>query len=200
MNKLELKGSKVAEIIEVAGRLFSKKGYKATSLKEIADLVGLHKTSLFHYFKSKEEILIRVMDLPMKEHLNYLNDIINKTHLSSEEKFRLALREQVLILCRYTDHINVWLTEIRSLSPHNQGIYNRKRKEYELQFEKIIKEIQKDPKTDLFKGLDSKIATLAILGMSNWVLKWYHYDGPLRPEEIFENFYNMIIRGNAPTK
>ena len=66
MNDSEPRKVKVEEIIQVASHLFSTKGYEATSLKEIADEVGLHKTSLFHYFKNKEEILmgIRPISVP----------------------------------------------------------------------------------------------------------------------------------------
>ncbi|MFH1125173.1 MAG: helix-turn-helix domain-containing protein [Pseudomonadota bacterium] len=59
------------KILSAASRLFSKKGYKTTSLQEIADQVGLHKTSLFHYFKGKDEILMRVMD----ESLSFSKDL-----------------------------------------------------------------------------------------------------------------------------
>lgn len=200
MRKQDLTGSKAEEIIQVASRLFSEKGYKATSLKEIADLVGLHKTSLFHYFKNKEEILMGVMDEPMKMRMNFLDDIMNDPNLSPWEKFRQAFKTQVFVTCEFRDHINVWLTEIRSLSPHNRGLYNRKRKEYELRFEKIIREIQEDHDTGLFEGIDPKIATLAVLGMSNWLLKWYSPDGPLTPDAIFDAFYRLITRGDGVDK
>jgi AcrR family transcriptional regulator len=196
----DVTATKAEEIIDVASQLFSEKGYKATSLKDIADLVGLHKTSLFHYFKNKEEILMGVMDKPMKMRMNFLDEIMNNAHLSGPEKFKQAFRSQVFMTCEFRDHINVWLTEIRSLSPHNQGIYNRKRKEYELRFEKIVREIQKDGQTDLFKDMDPKIATLAVLGMSNWLLKWYSPEGSFTPDAIFDAFYLLITRGGVPDR
>ena len=107
MNKSELTGTKQEEIINVASRLFSEKGYKATSLKEIADQVGLHKTSLFHYFKNKEEILMGVMDRPMKRRMNFLDDIMNDPDLSAQDKLKLSLKTQVQVTCEFRDHINV---------------------------------------------------------------------------------------------
>ena len=195
MRNQDVTATKAEEIIDVASQLFSEKGYKATSLKDIADLVGLHKTSLFHYFRNKEEILMGVMDKPMKMRMNFLDEIMNNSLLSGPEKFKQAFKSQVFMTCEFRDHINVWLTEIRSLSPHNQGIYNRKRKEYELRFEKIVREIQADGKTDLFKDIDPKIATLAVLGMSNWLLKWYSPDGSFTPDAIFDAFYHVITKG-----
>jgi len=192
LDKPDITLKKVDEIVDVAGRLFSQKGYDATSLKEIAEHVGLHKTSLFHYFKNKESVLMEVMDKSLKEHLHILDEIVNDSHLTGKEKFRLALEKQVLVTCKYKDHINVYLTEVRSLSPANQKKCIKRRKQYEAYFEKIIREGQAESKSDLFKGLDPTIVNLGILGMCNWIIKWYYEAGRLKPEEIFDIFYKLL--------
>ena len=184
--------SKREEIIQVASRLFGLKGYNATSLQDIAEEVGLHKTSLFHYFKNKEEILTEVMEISFKKYTEILDDALKSRDISSEEKFKLALEEQVAVICKYKHYINVSLNEIKSLSPENRGRYTRTRNEYGKHFEKIIKEVQADDKSNLFKELDSNIITLGILGMCNWIIKWYREDGPLTPKEISDIFFKMI--------
>lgn len=195
-------GSKREDIIQIASRLFSLKGYNSTSLQDIADEVGLHKTSLFHYFKNKEEILTEVMEISFKKYTEILDDAFKKSDFSSEEKFRLALEEQIAVICKYKHYINVALNEIKSLSPENRGKYTRTRNDYSEHFEKIIQEVQADEKSNLFKGIDSRIITLGILGMCNWIIKWYRKDGPLTPIEISDIFFKMITKigkGNNPT-
>ena len=96
--------SKSDEIISVASVLFSQKGYSATSLKEIADKVSLHKTSLFHYFRSKEEILMEVMDKALREYVNVLDNSAISPNLKVEEKLRIALEKQVSVICKYKDY------------------------------------------------------------------------------------------------
>jgi AcrR family transcriptional regulator len=54
----ESQPSRREEIIRVATRLISQKGYKAASLQEIVNRVPIHKSTLFHYFRNKEEILL----------------------------------------------------------------------------------------------------------------------------------------------
>jgi len=194
--------SKREEIIQVASRLFSLKGYNATSLQDIADEVGLHKTSLFHYFRNKEEILMEVMEISFKEYTEILKDSVKNGTISAEEKFRLALEEQVSVICEYNHYINVALNEIKSLTPGNRGKYTRTRNDYGKHFEKIIREVQADEKSNLFKGIDSRIITLGILGMCNWIIKWYRKDGPLTPKEISDIFFRMITKtgkGTNPT-
>jgi AcrR family transcriptional regulator len=186
--------SKSDEIISVASVLFSQKGYSATSLKEIADKVDLHKTSLFHYFSSKEEILMEVMDKALREYVNVLDASAISPNLKVEEKLRLALEKQVSVICKYKDYINVGLNEIKSLSPENKEKYNQKRKQYGKRFERIIQEIQGDTVSTLFKGLNSKIVNLGILGMCNWIINWYKEDGPLGPKEISKIFYDILTQ------
>jgi len=196
INKIStgVEGSKREEIIQVASRLFGLKGYSATSLQGLADEVGLHKTSLFHYFRNKEEILTEVMEISFKKYTEILGDAFKKSDFSSEEKFRLALEEQVAVICKYKHYINVALNEIKSLSPENREKYTRTRNDYGKHFEKIIQEVQADEKSNLFKGLDSRIITLGILGMCNWIIKWYRKDGPLTPKEISDIFFEMITK------
>ena len=186
--------SKIDEIISVASVLFSMKGYSATSLKEIADEVGLHKTSLFHYFKNKEEILMEVMDKGLREYVNILDESPIDPNLEVEEKLWIALEKQVSVICKYKDYINVGLNEIKSLSPENREKYNKKRKQYGRRFEKIIQEIQGVTGSALFKDLNFKIVNLGILGMCNWIINWYKEDGPLGPKEISEIFFGILTQ------
>src|SRR3546814_19804819 len=53
--------SRHTELILAAARLFRRNGYERTTVRELADAVGLRSGSLFHYFRNKEEILLAVM-------------------------------------------------------------------------------------------------------------------------------------------
>jgi len=52
-------------IITVAARLFSEKGFNATSIRDIADELGVTKAALYYHFTSKEEILHAIVDQPI---------------------------------------------------------------------------------------------------------------------------------------
>jgi len=184
---------KIDEIIDAASRLFSRKGYKATSLNEIGDEVGLHKTSLFHYFKNKEEILTEIMDRSLAAYINILNYPVIDSNISAEEKFKIALERQIAVVCEYKDYINVYLNEIKSLSPKNRLRYNQKRRQYSKHFEELIREVQADKNSHLFRSLDPKVVTFAVLGMCNWMLNWYKKDGLLTSKEISDIFVKIIM-------
>ena len=76
---------KSREIQAVVARLFAHKGYDATSMREIARELGMNQSSLYHYFRSKEEILFNLANDAMDDALPTLEEIC-KTDLSAVEK------------------------------------------------------------------------------------------------------------------
>jgi AcrR family transcriptional regulator len=68
-----------AEILAVASELFSEQGYDATSLREIAERLGITKAALYYHFPSKDEIL-RVLLEPVVEVISTLVDRLEAAH------------------------------------------------------------------------------------------------------------------------
>jgi len=186
-----MKSRKHRKILSVAASLISKKGFKGTSLQEIADKVGLHKSTLFHYFKNKEELLLEILTKAIDEVSLNLKRIIAEKEIAPEEKLKKAIGSHLILLSEHFDNVNVYLNDFRSLSKKNQAVYLDKRKEYQKDFEKIIVEMKRKGH---FKGLDSTIVTFGLLGMLNWVIKWYHPEGSLSPTEIGDVFYRMVTK------
>jgi len=184
------------KIVAVASHLMSKRGYKGASLQKIADLVGIHKSTLFHYFKNKEELLLVVLRMSIEEVTKNLNLILEDEDLLPEEKLRAAIANHLELLVKYSDNVNVYHSEIRFLSGKNRRKYLETRKYYASCFKQIIDEIKKS-ESGSFEGLDSKIAIYGILGMCNWVVKWFQKSGPFSITEIADIFFKMITqRGN----
>lgn len=188
-----MRDNKYEKILLVAGRLISQKGFKGTSLQKISDGVGLHKSSLFHYFKNKEEILLRILEHSTDEVNAELGKILKSQTIEPEEKLRRAIENHLTLLGNNFDRVNVYLNQIQHLSKKNQKIYLRKRKKYEKDLEKIIVEMEEN---GYFKGLNKKIVTLGLLGMLNWVAKWFKRKGPLTIKDISNIFYMMITKTN----
>ena len=195
-NRESRTGNQREKIITVASRIMSQKGYKGASLQEISDLVGIHKTTIFHYFKNKEELLLAVLRIAIENVIKQLELIIEDETLSPEEKLRQAIYTHLDSMVKHLDNVNVYHSEIRFLSNKNRRKYLNTRKYYASCFGQIIKEIN-ESNDRYFKGLDTKIVNFGVLGMCNWVAKWYKESGPFKIEEIAETFYKMIMqRGN----
>jgi len=190
-------GNQYEKIIAIASQLMSEKGYKGASLQEIADLVGIHKSTLFHYFKNKEELLLTVLGIAIEDVTRNLVVILENENLSPEEKLRQAIVSHLDSLSKYIDNVNVYHSEIRFLSGKNRRKYIETRKYYASCFEQIIDEI-KESDSGHFRGLDTKIVTFGILGMCNWMVKWFNGSGPFNTKDIADIFCKMTMqRGNS---
>jgi AcrR family transcriptional regulator len=198
-NKESKIGNQREKIITVASRIMSQKGYKGASLQEISELVGIHKTTIFHYFKNKEELLLAVLRIAIENVIKQLELIIEDEALSPEEKLRQAIYTHLDSMVKHLDNVNVYHSEIRFLSKKNRRKYLDTRKYYASCFGQIIKEI-KESDDRYFKGLDTKIVNFGVLGMCNWVAKWYKESGSLKVEEIADTFYKMLIQRGNPSR
>lgn len=186
-----MKGNKREKILLTAAKLLSRKGADGTSFQMIADKVGLHKSTLFHYFKNKEELVLRVLQKSVDEVNNDLEAIIANSELEPERKLEKAIDNHLSLLVKYFDNVKVYLSSLTSLSKKNQAIYLKKRKKYEKDFEKIIREMKGK---GYFNGLDTRIVTFGVLGMLNWVTKWYKKGGLLTISEVAKVFYRMTVK------
>jgi TetR/AcrR family transcriptional regulator, cholesterol catabolism regulator len=185
-----MRNNKYEKILSVAGALITQKGYNGTSFQEIADGVGIHKTTLFHYFRNKEELLLRILEKSVDEVNLDISKIANSNKLEPQEKLRKLFDHQLTtMLYKHSDNVNAYLYELRNLSEKNRRKYLKKRKRYENCFKKIIAEMKTK---GYFNGLDTKIVTFGLLGMLNWVAKWYKKDGAKSINEVSNIFYRVV--------
>src|SRR4030042_3790932 len=162
-----MKMNKYEKIPSIAAKLIAKKGDTGTSLQEVANKVGFHKSSLFHYFKNKEEILLKILEKSVEEVNVHLEKIILNKEFSPEEKLKRAIDNHLILLTNHSDVVNIYLNETQHLSRKYRSIYLEKRKKYGENFGKIVIEMKKK---GYFQGLDTKIVTFGLLGMLNWVV------------------------------
>jgi len=186
---LKRKQNQYERILLASASLMSQMGFKGVSLQQIADKIGLHKSSLFHYFNNKEELLLRILEKPFDQFYHDFQKIIGDKELKPEEKLRKAIYGHLELLMEYDDNVSIFLNDLKSLSEKNRKIHLAKIKKYEEDFEEIVRGMKKE---GFFKGLDPKIVTFGILGMVNWVTRWFRPNGPLTIEEISDIFYRML--------
>jgi AcrR family transcriptional regulator len=185
---------KYKKIVKVASELMSEKGYKGASLNQIADIVGIHKSTLFHYFKSKEQLLMAVLEISTEEVIRNLEAVIRNKNLNLEEKLRQAIINHLELQLKYSHSVNVYHNEIRYLLGENKQKFLKRREHYGLSFKRLIEQISKSntKKFAHFRELDSKIVAFAILGMCNWTAKWFKQSGSLKTKDVANIFYRMI--------
>ncbi|MGG1313815.1 MULTISPECIES: TetR/AcrR family transcriptional regulator [Cohnella] len=78
-------------VLEAALRCFSQKGFRATSMQDIADEIGMAKGSLYFYFKSKDELLLSVVGFVIERLMSGMRELPEERHFPPREKLCLQL-------------------------------------------------------------------------------------------------------------
>ena len=179
------------EILTIAARIFRQKGYNATSMNDLAKECGLFKGSLYHYFKNKEAILQEVIQSYFEYLLLYLEPI-NSSKVMPTEKLRMSLEIQMRAIEANRDAVSVALREDRAVENPYREAYIAQRNRLEDHLASIIEEgIEKG----MFRKVDIRLTTKAILGMCNWATVWYSRSGRLSSEAIAKHFTDLAISG-----
>lgn len=188
------KPDKITEIVNAARYLFSSKGYEATSMRDIAEVVGLQAGSLYAHIASKEELLFEIIDVASDRFIAEVVPILTDTDVEVSERLRLAMQVHLRVVSDNLDSATVFFHEWRSLTGERREIALKKRGRYERQFVQLIREGQQ---SGVFRGIDERFASIGILSLLNWTYTWYSSSGTVGSDELADNFSDLIIEGLA---
>jgi len=76
------------KILEYSTYLFAKRGYHNVSLSKITTPIGIKKPSIYHYFKSKEDLLLQCIDRAIEKETGFLQKEINRSYMNIESCFK----------------------------------------------------------------------------------------------------------------
>jgi AcrR family transcriptional regulator len=186
-------GAREDEILAAAARIFREKGYHGTSVRDIAESVGLLKGSLYHYIRSKDELLARLFDGALEGTVRELEGIARRD-ASPTERLRDMVRAYVGAVTANLDAVGLYLREWRSLPAPQLSRLRVRRRAMRALFEEVIAEGSRRRE---FAAADEKISALAILGMCNWIFEWYRPRGRLRAEELANELAERAVRSVA---
>ncbi|MHB0979062.1 MAG: TetR/AcrR family transcriptional regulator [Thermoleophilia bacterium] len=184
-------------IIVESTHLMASKGYANTSLQDIADVVGIHKSSIFHHFKKKEDILVTIIHGPIQIVTRAIDEVENEYTLDGRGKLELAIRKHIQLQTRYAEAVRVYNRDSAHMSEESRELYIEMRRAYERKFIRILEQARNDGVAAL-QGVNLRVAAYGILGMCNWMVRWYRADGELQPEDIADTWIKMMLgRGQA---
>ena len=154
MNKTKRK------IFETSMKLFSEKGYDATSIEDITATVGVAKGTLYYHFTSKEEIFDFLVEEGIKLLQNSV-DIKTSKYSNYLDKIKAIILIQIKIVNQYEDIINIILSQLWGKEKRNKKC-QKLVKEYINKIEDIVKQ---GIKLGQIKDGDSKIIASEIYGL-----------------------------------
>lgn len=178
-------------IFEEAAKLFRDKGYLATSVRELADKVGLEPSSLYSHIKSKEEILQKICFDSAQKFIDGINEI-EKLNATPSEKLKALIALHITIATEDSTSVTVFNDEWRHLSQDVLKEFLVLRRDYESRFKRIIK---KGIELGEFKNINPSIALYTILTSVRWLHYWYKPGRQLSPTDIEKDICTLLIKG-----
>ena len=178
-------------LLRVSAKLFREKGFDGTSIRDISNAAGMHSGSPFYHFKTKQDILVAVMEQGLAEGLRRTEEVM-ALPLPPEQKLAKLIRAQLgTILEEGSDFIPVLLYDWRSLNAANRRRIVALKDRYDTLWQEVIDDLQR---AGQMPG-DAQLMRLLILGAVNWTGTWYRTGGRLSLDKVADDAARLFLHG-----
>ena len=175
------------QLVAAAARVFNRKGYEGASLREICEAAGILPGSMYHHFRSKEDLFVTVH----AEGFRRLNEAIDRALNGKTDPWKrleAAIATHLVELVKHTDVPGVTGASLFYAAPGAlQPRLNRERNSYEDRFRALIAALR------LPSDVDQSLLRLSLLGAINWTRLWYR-PNKLTPAQLAHHLVNKILR------
>ena len=179
------------DILDAAAQVFRQKGFHGASMSDIASAVDVQKASLYHHVKSKQEILLALLDRALIMLTDHIASIAAQA-VPADQKLRQMIRGYLSALSEHTDLTAVLLFEHRSLDKKSHSRHVPQRDTFEALWRDVINE---GVRSKVFDLKDTGLAVRALMGVMNWTLTWYHPEGGKSIEQIADDYSDFVLKG-----
>jgi len=180
------------QIFRKAAELFREKGYAASSMRDLAQKLGIEAASLYSHIKSKEEIL-QSLCFDMATEFRKSLDQVEKQKGPASDKLRRGITGHVSVMAKDLTASAVFMNEHRHLSQPYLREFLLLRINYINRFKDIIEE---GIKTGEFKeNIDKKLAVMTLFSSLNWMPQWYDPQSNIVPESLGQQLADMLVNG-----
>jgi AcrR family transcriptional regulator len=180
-----------AQILAAAADLFGQRGYRATTLHELARDVGVSKATLYGCFRSKEELLFAIFERTMTLYEGRLREI-RRSGAPPAEQLRRVIRHHVQAVIAERSFLTVFFGEEANLPLRLRRAITRRKARYDRGVQTIVVQ---GIRQRVFAALPPRLTVFALLGMSNWVHKWYDPAGAWDADTVADAFVALAERG-----
>lgn len=185
--------SRRQNILNQAANLFGQKGYSATSMKDIAEAIGIQTPSLYNHLQSKQEILqVLLLFIARLFHEGILQ--IYQRPASHTEKLQQVVKMHIRIATDHQQIAPLLLQEWKQLEEPAYSEFADLRRKYHNLFKTILEE---GIAAGEFKALNADITLNLILSALKWIYGAadYYTSHAIKPEDIESCFAELVFNG-----
>jgi AcrR family transcriptional regulator len=178
------------QILTTAAELFSRQGYHAVGIRELADAVGLSTSTLYHYYRTKQEILFAIIDRFLHEFAEKLLAGLRDTSIPPRRRIERAVVDHVVISVRRREELLVGGPVLNALDPDQRAAINGLRRQYR---DAVRDTIEEGVASGDFRVADPTLTAMAILDMLDGIRAWYQPDGGLSLDALAERYRALAM-------
>lgn len=191
MTRSSIFEKKSVDIRSISARLFAENGFHATGMREICNATGYTLAAIYHYIRSKEDLLYGIQKHIFESILanleNQLKDIKDPV-----QKLRVVIINHIEHLASNINEMKVLIHESNTLT----GVYGNRISSMKRQYFNLIKGIINSIfKMNMRSEMDPKVATLALFGALNWTTTWFHPTGSASAKSLADQFIQIFLHG-----
>jgi AcrR family transcriptional regulator len=182
---------RLAEIYRAAAQIILRKGYDATSVNDIADALGMTKAGLYHYINGKKELLFDIMNFGLGE----LDEEVATPAEAIKDpaaRLRFIVASHARLVTRGRGAITILVDEITALTPPQQRKITQRKRAY---FDFLRGTLDELKAAGQLQDVDTTAATFSLLGMINWLSRWFRHGGALDEEQAADQIVRIAFHG-----
>lgn len=188
------------EVLEAAATVFVERGFMATTVDDIAEVLGSTKGRIYHYYRSKSDIFVDLLVLAMEDLISRIRPIQAMSELPADERLLEAARMHARVMMTQSARSRVavqgtetWLMQDGAAKQRDAlGYFVELRDEYEQSFADLIAEGIAE---GIFREVDPRLATKPIFGALNWINMWYRPRAGDPIEPLADEFATFCVNG-----
>jgi AcrR family transcriptional regulator len=189
--RLDRDPDKAVEICVAAARIFSEKGFHATSINEVADAVHLTKAGLYYYIKGKQDLLFRIMELAM-DTLEQEVVVASSVEPDLVRRLRSIVERYTRLIIKGRCELSILVNEIEGLTPVQRARIVARQREFMRHIRRTLEALDEEGK---LRPIDSTVGAYGLSGMILWVSRWYRSGGRLDVDQLVGDITRIALAG-----
>ncbi len=183
---------KLEFILRTSARIFAEKSYHSTSMRDISRATSVSLAGLYHYCKSKEQLLFLIQDNCFGRVLDRLEERLNGVD-DPVVRLRIMIENHLSFFVANMAEMKVLSHEAGSLRGDLRAHVSSRKHAYAKLARSILGDVQATQRKR--QQVDLTVATYALFGMMNWIYNWYDPSGKLKVDDLATNLTQLFLGG-----
>jgi AcrR family transcriptional regulator len=174
-------------LLATAARTFAERGFHATSMRDLSRASGMSLAGIYHYVKSKDELLYLIQDRCFAQVIAGARAAVAA---NPEPRARLAgfIQHHVIFFAAHMEEMKVLSHEADQLAGTWKSQIRRRKREYVSLLLALLEDVEAP-------RITPQTAAFALFGMVNWIYTWYHPAGPISPQRLGDEMGRLFLDG-----